>query len=143
VSLNLHSIVRGVINTVNPDIQGLWLQSAGNTVNANFQQAPAYAQPVKVRLQVQPPSGRDLQHINFLNLQGVFRTVYMFSDPDAIVRITAKGGDLLQFPQFAGEPNDTWLVTQVSEKWNVADGGFSRVLVTLQTDPVTTVGPAS
>ncbi len=137
MSLNLHAMVRGVINGVNPDIQALWLQSTGNMVNSNFQQVPSYANGVKVRIQAQPPSGRDLQHINFLNLQGVFRTVYMYSDPDSIVRVTAKGGDLLQFPQFAGEPNDTWLIVQVSEKWNVADGGFSRVLVTLQTDAAT------
>jgi len=134
MSLNLHGIVRQAIQVANPDLTATLTRSAGYTVTASGQQVPAYSNPVNVRIQAQPPSGRDLWRANYLNLQGTLRTVFLYSDPQAIVRVTAQGGDLLQFPMFAGDPPSTWLVTEVLEAWSVERGGWSKVIVTLQTD---------
>lgn len=134
MSLNLHGIVRGAIQAVNADVSASYLQSTGWTENSAGKPIPTYAAAVDVQVQVQPPSGRDLQHINLLNLQGVIRSVWLFSDPQAINRVNARGGDLLQFAQFAGAPVDNWLVAAVDETWNVTGGGWSKLYCVLQTD---------
>lgn len=134
MSLNLHSAARGMIQAVNADISATYLQSTGYTLNASGQQVATYAQAQTVQIQVQPPSGRDLQHMEFLNLQGVVRTVFLYSNPQAVDRINVQGGDLLQFPQFHGEPVDNWLVTYVDQTWDVGLTGWTKLIVTLQTD---------
>ncbi len=134
MSLNLHSAARGMIQAVNADISATYLQSTGYTLNASGQQVATYAQAKTVQIQVQPPSGRDLQHMEFLNLQGVVRTVFLYSNPQAVDRINVQGGDLLQFPQFHGEPIDNWLVTYVDQTWDVGLTGWTKLIVTLQTD---------
>jgi hypothetical protein len=134
---NLHGLVRGAINTVNPDISVQWLVSTGNTVAAGGKQTPTYATPVTLRAQVQAVSGSDLQKYNFLQAQGVYRAVYMYGAPDAINRVESKGGDLLKFPQYPGNTVRTWLIRQVDEPWTAGNGGlsWSRVIVALQLDP--------
>jgi hypothetical protein len=147
--VNLHATVRAAIQSINPDITAAYLQSTGYTVNAAGQQQPSYAAPVNVRCQVQPPSGRDLRHMEFLNIQGTTRTVFLYSNPQAIDRVDARGGDLLQFPQFSGAPVDNWLVTATPETWDVGTNqaaasqlptpppsvsGWTKLYVVLQTD---------
>lgn len=134
MSLNLHSAVRGAIPAVNPDIPALWLRSTGYTVDANGKQVPGYAAPCRILVNAQPPSGKALNHANYMNIGGTTRSVYMFSDPQSVVRIDAKGGDLLQFPQWRGAPVDNWLVTLIEEAYAVDEGGWSKVMVVLQTD---------
>jgi hypothetical protein len=150
VSLNLHATVRAAINTVNADITAAYLASTGNAPDASGRQVPAYAAPVSVLCQVQPPSGKDLRHLEFLNVQGTTRTVFLYSDPQAIDRVNVQGGDLLQFPQFTGQPVDKWLVVEVPETWDVSTNGgqvgeglptpppsysgWTKLYVVLQTD---------
>jgi len=149
--LNLHATVRGAIQSVNPDVAAIYLKSLGNTPNAAGQQTPSYAPPIFVQLQAQPPSGRDLRHMEFLNIQGATRVGYLYSNPSGIGRVTARGGDLLQFSSFVGAPPENWLVTRVDERWNVGTNnidsadlpaspptsGWTKLWLTLQTDPPT------
>ena len=156
MALNLHSVVRQAIQSVNADVNGAWLPALGYTVSADGGQLPTYRPPLEVQLQVQPPTTRDLQHINFLNLQGVIRTVFMYSNPRAIDRVSAQGGDLLMFmqsqPQFLRDssgqvvldsnsqpvlissPNDCWLVAAIDEWWDVSSPGWTKLYAVLQTD---------
>lgn len=161
MSLNLHSIVRGAIQAINADQWVNYLKSTGYGLSGDGtgQQVPIYAPVVMVKAQIQPPTGRDLRHAEFLNIQGTMRVAYLYSNPQAVVRIASRGGDLLQFPHFnAGKnylrdssgdlvtdsngnfvwsvpPAETWLVTYVDETWDVVGTGWSKVYVTLQTDP--------
>ncbi len=134
MSLNLHTVVRQAAQAINQDITATYLQSTGFSVNSAGQQVPSYATAVDVQIQAQPPSGRDLRQIEYLNMQGVIRTVFLYSNPQGINRVNAQGGDLLQFPQFPGAPVDNWLVTYVAETWAVGQTGWSKLYVTLQTD---------
>lgn len=138
MGLNLHGIVRGAINAVNPDIIGQHLVSTGYFQDTDFSQVPQYAAPADVGLQVQALSGRDLQHPNFVNVQGVKRSVHMFGNTQGQVRVDAKGGDLLKFPQVLGGDICTWLVVVVFETWNPTGPGWCKVGVVLQTDTPTT-----
>ncbi len=134
--MNLHSLVRGAITSVNPDRMALYLASAGNTVNADFSQTPGYAPGVAVRIQIQPLGKEELRHVERLNLQGVFRTVYMYGNTQGLVRVLAQGGDLLQFAPFQGQAVQNWkVIGPVDGPWNVENGGWSKFIVCLQTDP--------
>jgi hypothetical protein len=134
---NLHGLVRGAINTVNPDIPVQWYVSMGATTATGGKQTAAYAAPVTLNAQVQAVTGQDLRKYNFLQAQGVFRAVYMYGAPDAINRVESKGGDKLVFPQYPNGSPRTWLVTKVDEPWTAGNGGLAwcRVIVTLQLDP--------
>lgn len=134
---NLHGLVRGAINSVNPDIAGHWLVSTGTIIDDAGASTPTYATSVPVKLQVQAVRGSDLRKYDFLQAQGVYRAVYMFSNPDAINRELQKGADLLTFPQYPRGSAVTWLVTAVDEPWTAGNGrlAWARVIVTLQLDP--------
>lgn len=134
MGLNLHAIVRSAITAVNPDTFGWWYRSKGSVLNADGRQVPAYLPAVAARMQVQSPSARDVQHIDFLQLQGVIRTVFMRSNPQGIVRVNQRGGDLLLFPQGRDAPNDTWLVQKPDEGWDVEQGGWTKLFAVLQLD---------
>jgi hypothetical protein len=132
--MNLHGIVRGAINSVNPDRTALYFASTGNTVNADFSQTPGYAPGVQVRVQIQPLGRDELKHVERLNLQGVFRTVYLFGNAQGVIRVLAQGGDLLQFAPFQGQAVQNWKIVYVDGPWNVEQGGWTKVICVLQTD---------
>ena len=113
----------------------MYLASAGNTVNADFTQTPSYAAGVSVRIQIQPLDKEGLRHVEKLNMTGVFRTIYMYGNTQGshIVRVQAKGGDLLQFAPFQGEAVQTWKVVEPDGPWNVEQGGWTKIIVVLQT----------
>jgi len=119
MSLNLHATVRGAIRTVNKDRPAFYYESAGYGSDASGRQVPKYLAPITVLIQAQPPAGRDLKHMEFLNIQGTTRVVWLYSNAHAISRVSAKGGDLLQFSGFVGAPVENWLVASVGERWDV------------------------
>lgn len=127
--LDLRSIANGAIQAVNPDTAVRWLQSDGYTVNENYEQVPKYKEQ-SVLANIQSLSGKDLQHPDFMNMQGTLRKVYMHGDIGAISRPDAEGGDMLVFPQTPGGDGCLWLVTHVMEVWPL----WALVVVTLQND---------
>ena len=132
--INLHSIVRGAITSVNPDILAQYYASTGNTVGADGTQSPAYATAVPVYVQVQPLSKSELRLVERLNLQGVFRNLYAYSNPQGIVRTFGQGGDIFVFPPFGTQPSQNWKVVDVAGPWNVNDQGWTKLLICLQAD---------
>lgn len=134
MSLNLHNIARPLIQAVNADTRCLYLKSTGFTPNAAGKQIPAYAPPLSVWAQIQPPSSADLKHMEYMNIQGTTRAAWLYGDPQGISRVDARGGDLLQFPQYTGMPNDNWLIAKPDETWPVGDGDWSKIFLVLQTD---------
>lgn len=134
--MNLHSIVRPAINTVNPDITGRWLESTGFTTSAAGRPTPTYSNHANVRMQVQALTGKDLLHPNFVSLQGVKRSVYAFANIQGVVRPDGTGGDLLIFPQDRGGAARVWLVVAVLETWTPDSAGWCKVGVVLQPDAV-------
>jgi hypothetical protein len=132
--MNLHGIVRPAINSVNPDKVALYRASIGNTVGSDFSQTPTYAPGVPLRIQIQPLGRDELKHVEKLNLEGVFRTVFMFGNTQGIVRVLAQGGDLLQFAPFQGQAVQVWKVVYVDGPWNVENGGWCKVIICLQKD---------
>lgn len=126
--MNLRRIANGLTRNVNPNRTITWIQGAGYTTNGAGKRTPTQATPKSITANVQPLQGRDLEHVDALNLQGVFRSVYLYGDVEGIVRADGKGGDILQFSEIPGGTSRSWLVTQVMETWP----DWCRVIVTLQ-----------
>lgn len=121
--MNLHRIASGYVGTVNPMIPVTVKQSSGYTVDANYNQVPAYT-TITTTGQVQPLSSTDLRLLERLNIQGVTQAVYLSGNFEGVFRVLGKGGDLLIFNGF------TYLVTAVMERWPT----WCKVGVTMQLD---------
>jgi hypothetical protein len=130
--MNLHAIVRGAIQTINPDTITTLLRSTGYTTDAASKQIPTY-DTLSGPAQIQACSGKDIERINFLALQGIFRTVYLYGNWMGIVRADKKGGDVLKFPQVPGATVQDWKIVNVKETWP----DWCSVIVQLQTSTVT------
>lgn len=117
--MNLHAMVRGPIQTVNPDIVAQWKRSTGYTKTPDFKQVPSYAATVDVRAQVQALSSADIKHMADagVTMQPVMRKVYLYGNIAGIVRADKTGGDLLYFPQVPGATAQEWLAVTIFETW--------------------------
>lgn len=128
--MNLHGLVRGAIGAVNPDIAACLYRDTGQyeTTDAGIR-IPKY-QVSKGMVQVQGVNGRDLERLNNLNMQGIFRSVYLYGELSGIVRSSHKGGDLLEFADVGCCEKKKWLVVQVAEVWS----DWCKVIVCQQTN---------
>ena len=125
--MNLRGIANGVASVINPNIAITLISSSGYTTDAAGHRTPLTTS-TSLTGQVQAMSGDDLKHIDGLNIQGVFRSVYLYGNIQGVVRADGKGGDTLRFPQVPGGVTQDWLVVQVMESWP----DWARVIVCLQ-----------
>lgn len=114
--MNLHGIVRGAITSVNPDINATLLRSNGYVTGADGKQVPVFL-TYSGKIQAQGVSAKDLEHTDFLNIQGVLRTVYLRGNWAGVVRADQKGGDIMKFAQTPGAVVQDWCVVMVKEQW--------------------------
>jgi hypothetical protein len=127
--MNLHALVSGVIAAVNPMVDATLLHDAGSySTDAAGKRTPTYATTTG-QIQVQSASGKDIERVNNLGIQGVMRSIHLSGYWRGIVRADHVGGDILQFPEDPGGAVRSWKVAVVAETW--AD--WSRVIVVLQT----------
>jgi hypothetical protein len=125
--MNLHQFVAGAVGMVNPFVPVSIRASAGSTTGDDGIQTPAYATPIDgVPAQIQPMASRDLRQVEGLNLQGTLKAIYVNGELDGIVRVTLKGGDLVDFPD-----GSVWLVVQVVEGFNMS-AGWTKAVICLQ-----------
>ena len=124
--MDLHGLVAGVIDAVNPRILCTLRRSTGYQVGPGGRQVPTYADTAGVRCQVQDLSIKDLRQLSGLNIQGSERTIYLEGLLEGVVRADAKGGDLVILPD-----GTVWLVTAALEAWP----DWCKVAVTRQNIP--------
>jgi hypothetical protein len=82
--------------------------------------------------QVQPLQYRDIVQIQGLNLNGTRRSIYLWGDVEAILRINAAGGDLITFPSALGRlpAGAVFLIALAAETFS--NDNWCRVIATLQ-----------
>lgn len=110
--MNMHNLVRGVIQSVNPDIPVTVLPSTGSSENAAGRVIPAYGTPITTTGQKQPVTGKDIERFQQQNIQGVACKMHLNGNYEGLFRVLGKGGDLLQFE------SQTYLVVSVMERWS-------------------------
>lgn len=130
--INVRGLANAAIQSVNPNIDAVYIASTGYTVGAAGDQTPTYAAPADVKIQAQAVKGSNLEHIANLNLQSVYKNVRMRGNAQGVVRPEAKGGDLMRFPNVPGGPVRVWKVEAVLETWPE----WCSVIVVMQTDTV-------
>lgn len=123
--MNLHGIAAPMIGIVNPFVTAQLLASTGNTVNPDGSVTPGYAASVSIQVQAQELSFKELQHVENLNLQGIFKSIYCPGTVQAVNRLAGTGGDKIVI---AG---DTYLAVAISEQWP----DWCRVIGQLQVTP--------
>jgi signal peptidase I len=123
--MNLHGLVSGMINTVNPAISIIVRVSTGRVVSPDGTPVPQFASPITVLGQVQELSIKDLHQVEGLNLNGTLRNLYINGNINAGQRVTLKGGDVIVLPD-----GTVWLVVAVPESWP----DWCRALLVLQND---------
>ncbi|WP_086126172.1 hypothetical protein [Salmonella enterica] len=120
--MNLHGIVSGAVRRVNPYTDALVYRSRGSTQQADYSRVPEYEDPVSVRVQKQAVTQAGLRHLDNLNQQGVFATLYTDGNWCGLNRTRQQGGDKFVIG------DETWLVVEVPEIWP----DWTRVIVCLQ-----------
>ncbi len=121
--MNLHGIVTGYVNAVNPAVLCTMQMSTGYTIAADGSQVPSYATYIDVPCQIQAASYGDIQKTAGLNIQGTRRSVYINGNWQGLNRSEIKGGDIMTMPD-----GTVWLVAMVLEHWP----DWTKVAVTLQ-----------
>lgn len=110
--MNLHGIVAGAVDAINPRMSIEIEVSTGYSTDANYSRTPSYAAAVTRLAQVQPMTFQDLQKIDALNIQGTKKAIYITGQVDGLVRDENKGGDRITLPD-----GTVWLVVLVLESW--------------------------
>jgi len=114
--MNLHGLVSGAIGAVNPYIDATLRKSTGYTISENKKQIPTYSTSAG-KIQAQELTTDEIKHANSLNIQGLFRKVWIQGNWAGVIRADQKGGDIFTFPQYPGNPAQDWMVFVVYEMW--------------------------
>lgn len=127
--MNMHQLVGPIITAVNPNTAATLLKSTGYTTVADGQRVPEYSTST-ADVQVQAPHGKNLEHINALNIAGIVRVLFLNGGYwNGTVRVKAEGGDIIQFPLYGDTLPVSWLVVS-AKNWP----DWSEIIVVLQDD---------
>lgn len=133
--VNVRAAANVATSAVNPNVAALVQISTGYTTAANGVQAPSYATPIPLTIQIQALSKKDVEHLDSLNISGAERAVYANMQLTAVDRVKQSGGDLITFTDPGDGVAHVWLVTALLEGFSTA--GWSRAAITRQKDVVT------
>lgn len=122
--MNLHSIASAAIGSVNPFINATVRRYAGETIGHGRVPIPSYHPDEIIPIQLQPLSRGDLEHVDNLNIQGLFKSIHVNGNYYSVNREMQLGGDLFIID------GKTWLVIEPLELWP----DWCRLLVCLQVD---------
>ena len=121
--MNLHRIAASATRTVTQGLPAVVKQSDGYTTDTDGSQVPAYTL-TQATADLQALTGRDIERLNGLNVQGVTEKAYLTGNFEGVFRVLGKGGDLLVVN------GRTYLVSAVLERWP----NWCCVALTMQTD---------
>ena len=111
--MNLHELVRPLVGIVNPFQPVVILVSVGFTVNAQYEQVPAWAPAVEVMAQPQPVADKTLQFLVQQRQNTIWHDFYLSGDWSALDRPAEQGGDPSKGP---------YAPPIVLERWNPTAG---------------------
>jgi len=116
--MDLRGIANAVSNSVNGNIIVSVQRSTGFTVGAGLKQVPSYAASVSGLAQIQALDTSNMRQIDGINLQSIYRVIYLRGVLAGVIRPNSEGGDLVTIASPApAELIGIWLVTKVLESW--------------------------
>lgn len=122
--MNLRQIANRATASINPNIPATVRRYTGEVMGPGRKPIPQYAPDEQITIQFQPLTKGDLQHVDGLNIQGLFKSIHVNGNFYSVNREMQKGGDLFIVD------GKTWLVIDPLELWP----DWSRLLVCLQVD---------
>lgn len=122
--MNLRQIANRATASINPNIPATVRRYTGEVMGPGRKPIPQYAPDEQITIQFQPLTKGDLQHVDGLNIQGLFKSIHVNGNFYSVNREMQKGGDLFIVD------GKTWLVIEPLELWP----DWSRLLVCLQVD---------
>lgn len=122
--INVRSLANGIANNVNPNICVSISRSSGYTIGSGRKQVPSYTEVANGCAQIQALDNADLQKMQGLNMQGVYRAIYLCGSLHGVIRKIGDGGDIVTYD------GQTWLVVKILETWPT----WTKAVICLQTD---------
>lgn len=117
--MNLRGIANAAIQTINPNIPVTVKISSGYVIDpVTLRQVPDYTEYPAMG-QIQALDGDDMAQVNFLNIQGTIRAVYLYGNVSGVIRPDGISASRLIFASNeSGEVKDReWNVFKVLEAW--------------------------
>lgn len=127
--LNMHHLVRGAIQTVNPDSNGVVYVSTGHETDMGITRPTFVAVPA--RLQVQAASHESLHHLDGLQSAKAISIIYAYGNFNTVNRPSGSGGDMIRVN------DDWWAIQNVLEWWGRPGDGWCSFSVTQQLNETT------
>ena len=127
--MNLRGLANGLTRRINPNIMGEWIRATGGYTTSADGRRTQNTETLQIELQVQPMTSEQQRLTDGQGISGIQCSVYMYGNMHGIVRMDAKGGDMLRFPQY---PNDAVRLWKVTNAWNW--DGWSSATVVMQVE---------
>ncbi len=122
--MNVFSLTSGPVANVNPPISGTLKRGAGYTTAGDGSRVPTFAKTIAADFQVQALTGKEIAHLDSLNITGRLQAVHYKGELIALDRKKGSGGDVLTYN------GDDWLVVQIIEFFPAT--GWTRAAIQKQ-----------
>ena len=122
--MDVFNLSNSAISTVYDNTIVSIYRSIGFTIGGGQKQIPLYDAAVDYYAQLQYAEQSELEHIDGLNIQGLYKKLLVGSTISGSVRPRIAGGDLVVIN------NEKWLVVTIEEAWV----GWSKAIIVLQND---------
>lgn len=109
--MNLHEIVSGAINSINPFQEITITPREDYTVNIYGEAEPINKESYTIMAQIQPVSSEDIKFINNYNESTVYMAFWLSANTSGLNRPLLKGGDKVVWG------NKTFFITNMPEDW--------------------------
>lgn len=116
--MNLHNIVRPIINSINPDQQITIKINKGNQHFPGGIVEPIWEETTAVA-QVQPVTSNEIQFIDNYVSSNTYKNFYLNGDYSGLNRRTETGGDIIVYG------GHDWYIDSEPEAWNTV--GWTKV----------------
>ena len=126
--MNLHEIVSGAINSINPFQKITITPRSSYTVNDYGEAAPVEGTSYEIMAQIQPITSEDIKFINNYNESTVYKAFWVSANTFGLNRPMARGGDKVVWG------NHIYFVTSMPEDW-YETVGWSHFIGALQLNP--------
>lgn len=133
--MNLHQLVRGSINTINPETSitirkflSYEVDETGKVTNTyrNYNPDLGHSISIKTMAQIQPISGEKLEHLYNYNSSNTYVRMFVNGQEYGLSEPLNTNGDLVIFD------NRVWLIVETIGLWDKS--GWNEVILCLQKD---------
>ena len=126
--MNLHEIVSGAINSINPFQTITITPRSSYKVDEYGEATPNEGASYQIQAQIQPLTSEDIKFINSYNESTIYKAFWVSANTFGLNRPMAKGGDKVVWD------SQIYYVTSMPEDW-YETSGWSHFIGALQLTP--------